>query len=281
MAQSGPTSAPTFKELERRGWSAKADSYDAFAGQITIGAVVPLLDAARVSAGMRVLDVACGPGYLADGARARGALAIGIDFAANMVAEARRRYPQIEFNEGDAENLAFDAESFDAVVCAFGLLHLTDAEKAITEAYRILRPGGHYAFTVWMGPERHDFFAIVLKAIEAHGSMQVPLPPAPPIFRFSDPAECRKVLTQAGFVDASVSELALEWRAASVEAILDCLYKSTVRTSAVLECQAPDALDHIHQAIRESAERFARGGSYHTAWPAVLASARKPNLSRS
>ena len=54
--------ATSFKELERQGWGAKADNYDAFAGQLTAGAVAPLLEAAGVRAGMRVIDVACGPG---------------------------------------------------------------------------------------------------------------------------------------------------------------------------------------------------------------------------
>jgi ubiquinone/menaquinone biosynthesis C-methylase UbiE len=119
---------------------------------------------------MRVLDVAAGPGYVAAGADARGAHAVGIDFAADMVSEARRRYPNIEFHEGDAENLAFDTSSFDAVVCAFGLLHMADPNKAIAEAYRVLRPDGRFAFTVWSGPDRHDFFAIVLKALQEHGN---------------------------------------------------------------------------------------------------------------
>ena len=277
MAERGVADEPSFKELEQQGWGAKAGNYDAFAGQITVGAVAPLLDAAAVSAGMRVLDVACGPGYVADGATARGAHAIGIDFAANMVADARRRYPQTEFREGDAENLAFDTASFDAVVCAFGILHVADPDKAIAEAYRVLRPGGRYAFTVWSGSDRHDFLGMVLKAVQTHGNMQVSLPPAPPFFRFSDPAECRKSLTQVGFLDASVRELTLDWHAPSLEAILDCIYKSTVRTAMVLERQTPDALDRIHRAICESAERFVRGGAYEIAWPAMLAAARKPN----
>ena len=92
-------SAISFKELERQGWGAKAQFYDAFAGQITIGAVGPLLDATGVRAGMRVLDVASGPGYVAVGAHARGAQVVGVDFAADMVAEARLRNTNIEFRE--------------------------------------------------------------------------------------------------------------------------------------------------------------------------------------
>jgi ubiquinone/menaquinone biosynthesis C-methylase UbiE len=171
--------ATSFKELERQGWGAKAGNYDALGGQITVGAVGPLLDAAGVRTGMRVLDVAAGPGYVAAGADARGAHAVGMDFAADMVAEARRRNPNIEFQEGDGENLAFDTSSFDAVVCAFGLLHMADPDKAIAEAYRVLRPDGRFAFTVWSGPDRHDFFAIVLKALQEHGNMQVSLPSGP------------------------------------------------------------------------------------------------------
>ena len=60
--------------------------------------------------------------------------------------------------------------SFDAVVCAFGILHCADPDKAMAEAYCVLRPDGRYAFTVWMSPDRHDFFAIVLKAIEIHAA---------------------------------------------------------------------------------------------------------------
>ena len=142
MAVPGAADAPSFKELERHGWGAKAGDYDAFAGQITIGAVDPLLDATSVGAGTRLLDVASGPGYVAAGAAARGAQAIGVDFAANMVAEARHRFPGIDFREGDAENLTFDAGSFDAVTCGFGLLHIADPDKAIAEACRVLRPGG-------------------------------------------------------------------------------------------------------------------------------------------
>jgi hypothetical protein len=78
------------------------------------------------------------------------------------------------------------------------------------------------------------------------------------------------VLTRAGFVDASVIELPLKGRAPSFEAILDCIYKGTVRTAAVLERQTPDAIDRIHRAIRTGVERFMRDGGYEMAWPAPM-----------
>jgi ubiquinone/menaquinone biosynthesis C-methylase UbiE len=194
MAQEPPKS---FKELEQTGWEAKAEAYDDFAGKVTSQAVEFLLDAAAVSAGQRVLDVACGPGYGAGGAAARGASAVGIDFAPSMVAVATRMFPNAEFRDGDGEHLPFPDGSFDAVICPFGLLHMPEPEPAIAEAYRVLRPKGRYAFTVWATLKTHQFFAVVTAAVQAHGNLEVSMPPAPSAFRFSDADECRKTLTAA------------------------------------------------------------------------------------
>ena len=84
--------SPTFGELEHSGWQAKAEGYDRVVGGVTGQAVEPLLDAAAVDRGKRVLDVASGPGYGAGGAVSRGATTIGLDFAASMVELASRNY---------------------------------------------------------------------------------------------------------------------------------------------------------------------------------------------
>ena len=267
--------AQTFKEMELAGWNEKASAYDLYAGQITPQAVEPLLDATGVEAGMQVLDVATGPGYVAGGAHHRGAIATGIDFAGSMVAQAQRNFPDALFYEGDAESLIFPSDFFDVAICPFGLLHLSDPEKAVSCAYRVIKPAGRYAFTVWAPPERHAFFEIVLGAISAHGSHDVPLPEAPPFFRFSDPDECRNILSGEGFTDIEVSEIPLGWRPNDHREVLDMIYKSSVRTAKLLELQSAMALESIHQNILEQTRALIETNE-ELPWPAIMAVATKP-----
>ena len=276
MAREDTSSAPTFKQQELAGWEGKATAYADYAGKITLHAVQPLLAAAGIEAGTRLLDVASGPGYVAGAAAARGAIAVGVDFAPSMVVEAKRNFPRAEFREGDAEALRFESNTFDAVICAFGLLHLAEPDKAISEAFRVLRSGGRYAFTVWCSPDKHEFFNLVLGAIKAHGTLDVPLPLAPPIFRFSDPKECKSALSAVGFVEVEVNELPLVWEPTSPREVLDLIYKSTVRTAMLLEMQATDALERIHQAVLDGVLQFKRGDAFRVAFPAVMAVGRKP-----
>ena len=266
----------TFREMELAGWEEKASAYDVYAGKITPQAVAPLLNATGVEAGMMVLDIATGPGYAAGGAHSRGAIATGIDFSGAMVAQAKRNHPDALFYEGDAESMLFPNGFFDAAVCPFGLLHLSNPEKAVAEAFRVLRRGGKYAFTVWAPPERHKFFELVLSAIATHGSTDVTLPEAPPFFRFSDPAECRKILSSNGFTDIEVTEIPLSWRPDHHQQVLDLIYKSSVRTAKLLELQNETARNNIHTHILDRARQLIESDG-ELAWPAVLAVATKPD----
>src|SRR6202008_2812555 len=111
----------------------------------------PLLDAARVAAGMRVLEVGSGLGELAAAAAARGAAVTGTDIAEGMVEAARRRHPGLEFVVADGEALPFEDASFDAAVAAFVINHLPDAERGASELFRVTKPGGRVATAMW-GP---------------------------------------------------------------------------------------------------------------------------------
>src|SRR6266513_1057470 len=166
-----------FTEFEHEGWERVADKYDSVWSSSTRQFIPPLLDAAEVSAEMSILDVGCGPGYVSAAAAKRGATPIGLDFSREMIAIAKKMYPQIEFREGDAQNLPFADASFDRVVANFALLHLADPARACAEACRVLKPGGKFGFTTWARKEENPFINLIDNAIQAHADLDVDLPP--------------------------------------------------------------------------------------------------------
>ncbi len=125
--------------------------------------------------GMRVLDVACGSGNLAMVTAQRGCVTSGVDFAANLLAQARDRAAaarlHIEFREGDAEALPYPNSSFDAVVTMFGAMFAPRPELVATELLRVTKPGGFVAMANWT-PE--GFIGKMFNVFQKH------LPPPPP-----------------------------------------------------------------------------------------------------
>lgn len=267
----------SFKELEHAGWMDRAAAYDTYFARITNQAIDPILDSFGSLHGKRLLDVCCGTGEVAAAAATRGAEAEGIDFASTMVAAAAAKYRDLTFAQADAENLSHENDRFDCVVCSFGLLHIDRPERAMAEACRVLRSGGRYTFTVWCTPEQgSELFGIILRAIQAHGTVEVGLPPAPPFFRFANAEECHNTLSAAGFLAPTTSIIPLTWYGNTTGDFLDLFYKSAVRTPMVLERQTTEARERIHQAVRESAERFRVGERLEIASPAFLVTALKP-----
>jgi SAM-dependent methyltransferase len=266
--------AASFKGMEQAGWEKNAADYDELFGSITRHAIEPLLEAAAVHAGTAMLDLCCGPGYGAAAAVARGAHATGIDFSHAMVQTARALHPRATFLQGDAEALDFESESFGAAICSFGVNHLPTPEKAFREAHRVLIPGGRFAFSMWCAPGKSKFHQLVLESIRAHGEMDVPLPPAPPPFRFSDPATCAAELIAAGFNEPQVAEIPLAFRPRAAVDVL-ALTRCAVRLEMMIELQDAPAQARIRQAIVEGAEKFRTGTLLEIPMPAVLASGIK------
>ncbi|MBF6063284.1 class I SAM-dependent methyltransferase [Nocardia terpenica] len=90
-----------------------------------------------------VLDAACGTGRYSAYLTERGHRVVGIDSSAEMLAEARKRLPGINFHQAPVTAIPFPGSAFDTVVCALALRHVPDLRAAMTEFARVLRPGGH------------------------------------------------------------------------------------------------------------------------------------------
>lgn len=266
--------ADTFHAFEHAGWQRAAAAYPDTFGQLTLQAVEPLLDAVGAQPGVRLLDVATGPGYVAAAAARRGASVIGVDFAPAMVEYARRLHPDLDIREGDALQLPFEPATFDAAVTSFGLLHFDEPDRALAEMRRVLRPGGRGAFTVWMAPEHTAGFRITLDAIAKYGDTESPAPPGPPFFRFSDPQECERALIAAGFTSPNVIAVPMTWRLSSGDALFEAITEGGVRTSALINAQSPGARAAIRREVIEQASSFLRDGEIVLPMPCVLASAQ-------
>src|SRR4051812_36020530 len=261
-AVSAADDSQAFKDFETAGWSANAARYGDLTGRITARVADALLDAARVAAGTRVLDAGWGRGDLCAAAAARGARPVGVDLAEGMVDAARAAHPALEFRRGDAEDLPFEAASFDAALAAFLVNHLPHPERGAAELGRVLGPGGRVAVAMWGRPERVEFLGLFDAAMRAaHINRELAFPPGPPAFRFSDADELRGLLEGAGFADVAIAEVAFRYPIEDVDELWAGVHTGSVRTAAQLRALDDDELARVRGALDDLLEdRRSTGG---------------------
>jgi len=170
-----------FKDAQRQGWSHFAPLQ-----VFTTEPAAQLVQYAGVRSGDHLLDVACGTGVVAVTAARRGARVRGLDLTPELLDVARDNSltagVDVEWHEGDAEELPFPPESFDVVVSQFGHMFAPRPDVVVSEMLRVLKPGGTIAFSTWP-PE---LFVGRMFALTAR--YMPPLPPgvAPPVL-WGDP----------------------------------------------------------------------------------------------
>ncbi len=129
-----------------------AGDYGYFAKYLEPGAL-EFLSHLSIQPGMQVLDVATGAGQIAIPAARAGAQVTGIDIATNSIEQARARAQaeglQIQFDEGDAEMMPYEDQSFDLVVSLIGAMFAPRPEHVAAELIRVCRPGGRIVMANW------------------------------------------------------------------------------------------------------------------------------------
>lgn len=263
-------------EIEQEAWDQRADYYDDIFAAVSKQAIPDILDGLGTLAGKRHLDIACGTGHLVAEASRRGAISEGTDFSQPMIDTARKNYPGERFSLTDAARLPFESGSFDAVTCAFGLSHMENPQQAINETFRVLAPGGCFAFTLWFGPDDgNELQAIVKNAVAAHARTTFQLPDAWTQLRFADEQLCAKMVRKAGFGRPEFKRLPITWTSRNREEILVFIDKLSVRGKMIIDGQPPEVKQYITENILGEAETHRTNGVITMNWPALLVSARK------
>lgn len=176
-------------------------------------------EAAGLKPGARVLDVACGTGVLARGALTRirpGGSLVGLDVNDGMLAVARRRTPEIDWQQGPAESLPFDNESFDAVISQFGLMFFEDRVAALKEMWRVLRSGGRLAVAVWDSLDNTPGYAAVTALLQRMFGDRVADGMRAP-FSLGDTGDLMPLFAAAGIPDAKLQTMDGTARFPSIE----------------------------------------------------------------
>jgi demethylmenaquinone methyltransferase/2-methoxy-6-polyprenyl-1,4-benzoquinol methylase len=172
------------------------------------------------SSGMSVLDVACGTGDLSLAiAKETSACVIGTDFCREMLSIAFRKTAESDFFipyvEGDALNLPFADESFDAASIAFGLRNLANVEEGLRELYRILKPNGRVAILEFSNPVVPGFrqafnfyFNRILPRIGGLFSKKSTYEYLPDsVSKFPDQKRLAEMMREVGFEDVNYKNL--------------------------------------------------------------------------
>lgn len=258
-----------FSAFELAGWETNIRGYDRAFGAVARQTVRPMLDAAQVKEGTRVLDVCCGPGMLSAGALERGAEVVGLDFSEQALKLASSLVPTGRFEQGDAQALPFPSASFDAVVCGYGVMHLPDPGVALSEMQRVLRPGGRAALSVW--DTAGAGFTLVYEAVRAQGNIDVALPHGPDFFQFGSPERMKAALAETGFTAVDAYVFDQDWPVADAGDYIESILTGTVRARAVLAAQMSATERGVRSYIENYLIRFrAPDGRLIVPMPAVV-----------
>ena len=208
------------KRVQRYGWDKACEYYEGYWQQQLEPAQTRLLQMAHLRPGERVLDVACGTGLVsfpaAEAVGTSGAV-LGTDISEQMVETAREiaaknRIEHVSFDRTDAEELTMADGTFDAALCALGLMYVPDPVKAMAEMYRALKPGGRAVAAVW-GQRDRCGWAEIFPIVDSRVKSEV----CPLFFRLGTGDSLETTFGMGGFQDVASDRISTTLHYASSE----------------------------------------------------------------
>ncbi|MBL8482283.1 MAG: class I SAM-dependent methyltransferase [Rhodocyclaceae bacterium] len=233
-------------EEMRRQWEAAAPGWARWEPVIAAWlepATLSMLDMAGLTAGAKVLDVACGAGSQT----LRAALRVGpqgqvvaCDIAESMLQHVRENADAAGLGNvttlcAAAERLDLAAHSLDAAICRLGLMQFVAPVQALQAVRTALRPGGKFAAVVFSTPAANPFMAQSLQILLRHAGKPPPAPGQPGIFALAAPGLLENLLDSSGFVEVELRTVELVFRMPSAARTLAMMQESFGLYRAVLK----------------------------------------------
>jgi SAM-dependent methyltransferase len=223
-----------------------------------------LVSRLSVRAPGRVLEIAAGTGVvtrrLCSMPESVAIVATDLSQANLDEAAAIGTQRRVEWRQADALQLPFADESFDAVVCQFGVMFFADKAKAFSEARRVLRQGGTFLFSVWDRLEENEFADTVASALASFFAQDPPGPRSRAPYSYCDRVTIERDLAGAGFEKpARVTPVVLRSRARSPRAVAVAYCHVTLLRNEIEardSSRLGEATDFVEEAL---ARRFGRG----------------------
>jgi SAM-dependent methyltransferase len=263
-----------FGSREYAGWSdgGVVDAYIKHFVPIT-DAVGSEIVARQIDADDDVLDLCCGQGTLTASMAKTAARVTGLDFSAEMIARARVTAPAATIVEGTATAMPFDDAQFDKVVCNFGMMHIADQPKALSEVRRVLKPDGTFTMATWMGPASSPAFAAVFGALKAHADFSA-APAQPDLFAFADPAQAGKMMASAQLEMGEHDRFDATWVLDEPGELFDIFLTATVGARMLIRSQTDETVEKISGTIAKTvSDKHFDGTRYTVPVPVALVSA--------
>lgn len=230
-----------------------------------------LVQMAGVKPGDRVIDLATGAGEPAlTACRAAGArgFVLGVDSAPDMLAFARERadslgVKNVSFRDGDIENLDPALKDFDAALCRWGLMFVSDLERTLARIKGLIKPEGRFAAAVWSAPEKVPMSSLGMDELRKKFGLDMESwRPAgcPDPTRLADPEIMLSAFRKAGFKNVSWESAVVTFEWESAEAYAD--YRRTVSAAlkGLLAGKSPDTQNEIIGTLVSAAKKHCGPG---------------------
>jgi SAM-dependent methyltransferase len=215
----------SYREENRRRWQTVAAGWEAHADDMrrdTMPVTSWMIDAIAPQPGDTILEIAAGvgdTGFLAAELIEPGGTLITSDLVPEMLSAAQRRADKlgirnVRFRQIDAEVIDQPAASLDGVLARWAYMLMPDAEAALRDTRRVLKPGARVALAAWTDPDENPWTVLPVRELVERGHAE-PIPPGPGQFAWAAEGVIADTLDAAGFVEYDVEAIDFAMRFAS------------------------------------------------------------------